>query len=166
VDEHEGLEEDDHDGCDLTNAINQKVLPFELQAAADSKRAPEFVYASPQLQQDLNALGQLTHPPTVLIRPIKTMVGYLVGDASGAGHGSSFLYTGDDYLDLVHGTWSDKASLRSSNFRELANLVRRVEQLLEHKKYWAGRNCLFLRTILLLSRFFTRAPQRHPTCTV
>jgi hypothetical protein len=59
------------------------------------------------------------------------MVGYLVGDASGSGHGLSFLHTGDKSLNLAHGTWSEEASQRSSNFRELANLVRRIEELAE-----------------------------------
>jgi hypothetical protein len=66
------------------------------------------------------------------------MVGYLVGDALGSGHGTSFLYTGRETLDLTHGTWGETAANRSSNFRELGNLVRWVEQLLEEGKISQG----------------------------
>jgi hypothetical protein len=62
----------------------------------------------------------------------------LVGDASGSGHGTSFLYTGGETLDLTHGTWGETAVNCLSNFRELGNLVHWVEQLLEEGKISRG----------------------------
>jgi hypothetical protein len=97
-------------------------------------KPPTFVYAVLRLHWDIDSLSRLTSgktPPALLVRPVKLMVGYLVGNASGSGHGSSFLHTGDESLNLAHGTWSEEASQRSSNFRELANLVRRIEELAE-----------------------------------
>jgi hypothetical protein len=123
----------EEDGCELTNTIDERIQPLELRGMDGVVKPPLFVIAAERLTQDVATLLKLTStpaPPAVMVRPTETMVGYLVGDASGAGHGTSFLYTGRDTLDLTHGTWGETAANRSSNFRELGNLVRRVEQLL------------------------------------
>jgi hypothetical protein len=132
---HEDMvDEEDDEGCELTNVVDDKILPLELRMTYGSLKPPAYVYAVPRLKQDVDSLARLTSletPPAILVRPVEVMVGYLVGDASGSGHGSSFLYTKDETLNLAHGTWSKEASQRSSNFRELANLVRRMEELSE-----------------------------------
>jgi hypothetical protein len=138
----EGLDEEDMDGCELSNVIDERIQPLvDDHGAPGQDKPPEFVQAVSRLQQDVDMLYRLTQsksPPAVLVRPVKVMVGYLVGDASGSGHGSSLLFTGEETLDCAHGTWSEEASQRSSNFRELANLVRRVEQLCDGGKLVRG----------------------------
>jgi hypothetical protein len=132
---------EDDDGCDLTNTIDEKIQPLELRGMDGLIKPPVYVIAVERLSQDVGTLLKLTStaaPPAVMIRPTECMVGYLVGDASGAGHGTSFLYTGRETLDLTHGTWGETASARSSNFRELGNLVRRVEQLLDENRIPRG----------------------------
>jgi hypothetical protein len=127
-------DDDDPDVFDLTNTLDERFFPVELRMRDRLTKPPTFVYAVPRLQWDIDSLSRLTRektPPAVLVRPVKIMVGYLVGDASGSGHGSSFLHTRNESLNLAHGTWSEEASQRSSNFRELANLVRRIEELAE-----------------------------------
>jgi hypothetical protein len=136
-------EDDEDDGCVLANTIDPKIQPEEFWGLDKGGRAtpPEYVTAVPRLKQDLDTLSRLTQtdaPPAVLVRPVKVMVGYLVGDASGSGHGTSFLYTGEETLNLAHGIWGEEAAQRSLNFRELANLVRRVEQLWEQHKLVCG----------------------------
>ena len=124
------------DGCELTNTVDERIQPLELRGMDGTVKPPLYVIAVERLAQDVATLVKLTGtptPPAVMIRPTESMVGYLVGDASGAGHGTSFLYTGRDTLNLTHGTWGETAANRSSNFRELGNLVRRVEQLLEEE---------------------------------
>ena len=119
-------EDDDPDGYELTNAIDDKLLPRELSEARRNPDAPAFVSPVPRLIQDIEALTLLTRapePPAVQVRPTQVIVGYLVGDASGMGHGCSFLHMGEETLNLSYGTWSEEATNRSSNFRELANLV-------------------------------------------
>ena len=135
------MDDEEGDGCEFTNTVDTKLLPEELWGTNEAEVPPEFVFAIPRLNQDIGSLHQLTisdTPPVVLVRPVQVMVGYLVGDASGSGHGSSFLCTGEKNLRLAHGTWSEEASNRSSNFREFANLVRRMEQLWEQKKLIRG----------------------------
>ena len=141
VAEQAEVDDEDYDGCWLTNTIDERIQPEELRGVEGRSDPPAFVESIPRLRQDIEALYNLTKsetPPIILIRPVKVMVGYLVGDASGSGHGSSFLYSEEKTLNLAHGTWSEEATQRSSNFRELANLVRRVEQLWKQGKLVRG----------------------------
>ena len=149
VADQEALDDHDDEGCDLTNTIDNKILPLELHPHTGDPKPPEYVTAAARLRKDVALLMRLTEPsapPAVLVRPVKIMVGYLVGDASGAGHGTSFLLTDNESLDLSHGAWCDEATNRSSNFRELANLVRRVEQLTNQGKLERGTEQLFVFT--------------------
>jgi hypothetical protein len=83
--------------------------------------------------------------PRKLICPTETAAAYLFGDASGAGFGTSLWLPDSDVLDLTYGTWRSEVSKQSSNFREFANFVRRVEQLLRDRKIRRGTE-LFLFT--------------------
>jgi hypothetical protein len=85
-----------------------------------------------------------------------------VGDASGSGHGTSFLYTGEETLDLAHGSWSKEASSRSSNFRELANLVRRVEQLIKQKRIERGTELFIFTDNFVTEAVFYKGAARSP----
>jgi hypothetical protein len=88
---------DQEDGCKLTNTIDERIQPLELRGMDGVVKPPLFEIAAERLAQDVATLLKLTSTPaplTVMVRPTESMVGYLVGDASGAGHGTSFLYTG------------------------------------------------------------------------
>jgi hypothetical protein len=88
--------------------------------------APKRVRAVARLSQDIEALLRLTKSDTpikVLVRPEKVVqVIYGFGDASGRGWGASILLP-DGSVYYKSGSWVEHLSKRSSNFRELANLV-------------------------------------------
>jgi hypothetical protein len=142
VTDQEDLDEFDSDGCVLADVIDYRIQSsLHSRDGSGEDKPPTFVLAVPRLWQDIDTLHRLSlseAPPVALVRPSRLMVGYLVGDASGAGHGTSFLSTGSEVIDCSHGSWSEEASARSSNFRELANLVRRVEQLWKNNKLERG----------------------------
>jgi hypothetical protein len=90
---------------------------------------PARVKAVPRLKDDLRALLTLTeseNPPLRLVRPsMVRSVRYGFGDASGAGFGSTFSAPGE--ILYRHGIWGNDDSGRSSNWRELTNLVETLE---------------------------------------
>jgi hypothetical protein len=135
-------EEDDYFDHPIDAAGVADLDGDELLGRNGESKAPKYVRAVPRLAFDVRALVAFTQselPPPVPIRPTQSAAAYLFGDASGAGHGTSLLVTNDANLDLAHGTWGEEASKnRSSNFRELGNLVRRVEQLLKEGKLVRG----------------------------
>ncbi|KAL7572454.1 hypothetical protein ACA910_006630 [Epithemia clementina (nom. ined.)] len=70
-------------------------------------------------------------PPHVLVRPeTQASAAMMFGDASGAGFGTSLWLQGSKHIHAKHGVWTRAYGGRSSNFRELYNLVARVEALL------------------------------------
>jgi hypothetical protein len=102
---------------------------------------PEFVPAAARLADDLAMLLKLTEDevtPRVTMRARETAVGYLFGDASGGGFGTSLWTKGSGMVDLTYGTRRSEMSKESSNFREFANFVRRVEQLMRDGKLKPG----------------------------
>jgi len=84
----------------------------------------------PRLRTDVQALMQLLDPELPPKRYILPRVGckvvYGFGDASGSGFGSSFEVDGG--ITYIHGQWDEEHRSRSSNFRELANVVYALEQ--------------------------------------
>jgi hypothetical protein len=98
---------------------------------------PEFVPQAERLADDLRMLLKLTEdeePPCVTVRSRETAVGYLFGNASGGDFETSLWTKGTGMVYLSYGTWRSKTSKESSNFREFANFVRRVEQLMRDGK--------------------------------
>lgn len=92
---------------------------------------PKSVKTVPRFQYDLDALlAFATHDyaPTRIVRPRgQIRVCYGFGDASGSGLGSSFkLKSG---LRIRFGVWGSDEDDKSSNFRELRNLVEALEDL-------------------------------------
>ena len=90
---------------------------------------PEKVRPVPRLLLDLKALHVLTEskqPPVLLVQTNRVyVVRYLFGDASGSGFGTTIL-TGNK-MAVEFGTWSEAGAANSSNFREFANLVMKLE---------------------------------------
>jgi hypothetical protein len=102
-------------------------LPYE--------KPPEWVEVKPRLKHDMQALMELTRhdePPDIPIRATNTKAMFLVGDASGAGFGSSSWEQGSDEVHADFGKWmEDVTDNESSNFREAANLVIRLKRMLK-----------------------------------
>jgi hypothetical protein len=95
----------------------------------NTNQHPSKVKAVPRLKDDLRALTSLTSseaPPLRLVRPCKVRsVRYGFGDASGSGFGSTFSAPGA--ILYRHGIWGDDGAGKSSNWRELTNLVETLE---------------------------------------
>ena len=91
---------------------------------------PSQVKPVPRLIHDMEALHTLTasdSAPVLLIHTSKVFVAkYVFGDASGAGFGTSW-YDGDN-LTTEFGTWTERGSSQSSNFREFSNFVIKLEK--------------------------------------
>ena len=103
-------------------------------------RPPNRVKMVPRMELDVAALEALTkdeRPPKRTLRPIKegAIARYYFGDASGAGFGMSGWTPGDDLIEVDFGSWDqNKMAKTSSNFRELANIVMKVEQMFAEGK--------------------------------
>ena len=96
--------------------------------------APEDVFLVFRLASDLQALDCLlmgNEPTRIPCRVKKTgWVAYGIGDASGDGFGAT-IHLGDD-LQFRYGQWVTAISEKSSNYRELRNLVDTLEGLCEN----------------------------------
>jgi hypothetical protein len=83
----------------------------------------------PRLKDDIRALSMFTdtkEPPNRVVRPNKSAtVVYSFGDASGSGFGSSFKI--GEEIRYLNGQWNEDHGSKSSNYRELANLVYSLE---------------------------------------
>ena len=101
---------------------------------------PKRVRMVSRMRFDIEALESLTSassPPRRMLRPDKqgATVRYFFGDASGAGFGMSGWTPGDHQVEVDFGAWDPKAMQgSSSNFRELANIVMKIEQLSEEDR--------------------------------
>ncbi|KAL7565773.1 hypothetical protein ACA910_010211 [Epithemia clementina (nom. ined.)] len=117
----------DEEGWRLGNA---KVESLEEEA-----NAPSGVRMVPRMEFDVQALEKLTQtdqPPECILRPCKlgARPQYCFADASGAGLGVSQWSPGDTHIEVDYGSWGDgKASNSSSNFRELGNIVQKIERM-------------------------------------
>ncbi|KAL7566076.1 hypothetical protein ACA910_009862 [Epithemia clementina (nom. ined.)] len=87
------------------------------------------------MKYNVVALERLTvtdNPPERLLRPNKrgSWARYYFADASGAGYGRSGWTPGDVAIEIDYGSWGDRiATTTSSNFRELGNIVKKIEDL-------------------------------------
>ena len=93
-------------------------------------QAPVEVKAVPRLESDIEALQVLTksrEPPLRRVRCRKTTLAYYgFADASGRGFGATFQIGNEIFYE--YGQWSSEVSeKRSSNWRELDNLVETME---------------------------------------
>ena len=90
---------------------------------------PKSVKAVPRLKNDVRALMEMTKaekPPVIVINTPKLYIAkYGFGDASGGGFGTTL--EEDGKIEVLAGTWNEKGSKKSSNFRELSNFVIRLE---------------------------------------
>jgi hypothetical protein len=119
----------DEDGWKNTSTVKAACETMEQE------EAPRFVRAVPRLMKDLEVLLYFTSakkPPKVPVRPTGAAVClYMFGDASGSGSGISLWVQGQGTIYTAHGSWTDDTSAKSSNFRELYNLVLKIEELVK-----------------------------------
>ena len=117
----------DDEGWKLATAHVQKKVDVEKDASPYDY--PNEVAAVPRLMNDLKDLESMTESETAPIVVVRSKQIYLVryefGDASGGGFGSSI--TSPTGIRIHMGTWNERGSEKSSNFRELGNLVMRLE---------------------------------------
>jgi len=108
--------------------------------------APENVVPVPRLASDIAALVELTvplQPPKHTIRSKASLsVAYGFGDASGQGFGCGVQV--DERFHYRFGNWATAESEKSSNYRELNNLVLGLES-------WAQENLINHREIFLFT---------------
>ena len=120
----------------------EKVKHREGPELRSKKGHPVWSKAVPRLKDDLIALMRLTRyedPPMIPVRPTNSEACYVVGDASGAGFGSSSYNARSKVVEAEYGTWvSTVTNDRSSNFREAANLAGRIKRMLEEQKIPRG----------------------------
>ena len=95
--------------------------------------APITVKAVPRFRDDVEALLELSavqEPPHRKVRCFRTGRAYYgFGDASSKGFGSTLQFSDDVYYE--YGQWSAEISEKSSNWRELKNLVKGIKYACE-----------------------------------
>ena len=122
--------------------LNEKDRRAVIRKRERELHAPPKVKQAPRFKDDVKALVRLTdqeHPPKILARPTSgAKVAMIFADASGEGFGSSLWIYGGSTVDTEHGLWTREYGSRSSNFRELYNLVLRLERLVQDGKLPEG----------------------------
>ncbi|KAL7565457.1 hypothetical protein ACA910_020840 [Epithemia clementina (nom. ined.)] len=121
-----------------------------------------------RFNNDIHALQMLTEsfePPCVLVRPeSKALATMMFGDASGAGFVTSLWLQGSKHVHAEHVVWTRAYGGQSSNFRELYNLVARVEALVLEGELVCGTELfIFIQTTLQWNWPFT-AERPGPSC--
>ena len=108
----------------------------EWKQAYDSADTPERVKPISRFAQDLLALEELTRaetPPRRRVRPRGCAVAHFsFGDASGAGFGYASWQPNQTGVQYTFGLWcQDVSEASSSNYRELLNIVLKLEAMEE-----------------------------------
>jgi hypothetical protein len=120
----------------LSREIREMMEQGDDVTVPEPPDAPKMVKAKARLIEcDLPALARLfapTTPPKRLIRARKVVeVYYGFGDASQDGFGFNIQESDGDTVHYRFGQWCDEVSESTSNYRELYNLVCRLEEMVE-----------------------------------
>jgi hypothetical protein len=100
-----------NDGWRLTNTIDDRLE--DKVARQGGLEPPKFVKEAARLFDDLKMLRALTEmrePPRVPVRATETAAGYMFGDASGGGFGTSLWSNETWMIDLTYGTSGSETS--------------------------------------------------------
>ena len=123
----------DEEGWRLKSKERNELLNDDEVRKIVQGPAPKTVRKARRFDDDVRAMSALTaseQPPKLLARPKKgASVVIIFGDASGEGFGSSLWVYGSEDVETEHGLWTREYGARSSNFRELYNLILRLESL-------------------------------------
>jgi hypothetical protein len=96
----------------------------------------------PRLKQDLEVLLNFMSSeksPKVPVRPTGAAVClYMFGNASGSGLGVLLWVAREGTVYTAHDSWTEDTSNKSSNFRELYNLVLKIEELVKNRTIKQG----------------------------
>jgi hypothetical protein len=105
-------------------------LPRSQPLVGPYPPAPSHVMAVPRFRDDVQALLQLfsaLDPPTCYVRSKRIhSVQYGYADASGGGFGNTL--GSKEAITYTHGIWDAEGSAKSSNYRELSNIVTTLEE--------------------------------------
>lgn len=155
----------DDDGWKLTEAELQAALAEDttpIESPGPGKQSargcspPPRVKPVKRLEKDLQGIEQLTEPELPPFQPIRSKHIYVAKygfvDASGSGFGSSLgLCEG---VRVRHGIWGRDVNSRSSNYRELRNLVESVEEEVKAKRLEGSELFLFTDNFVAENAFF------------
>jgi hypothetical protein len=89
-------------------------------------------------------------------------VWFAFDDASGKGFGVSLWVTGTDGIDVCYGTWDQKVSDESSNYREFLNLVLQIEKLSEKGLIARGTEIFIFTDNWVTEQCFFKGTSRSP----
>jgi hypothetical protein len=121
---------------DISEVKKEFELIMNEYLAEGDKDAPLRVKAVKRLRMDLNSMLKIMESPTPPLRLIRgpglAYVLYGFGDASGAGFGLS--WESSEGTRYRFGVWGKDTSGRSSNYRELKNLVDSLFEISEEQK--------------------------------
>ncbi|KAL7555953.1 hypothetical protein ACA910_015251 [Epithemia clementina (nom. ined.)] len=112
-----------------------RVGDYKVECETQSSTVPKRVRMVKHMTFDVKALEDLTQseiPPERMLRPCKhgARARYVFADASGAGLGTSEWGPGNMEVQVDYGAWGlELAEGTSSNFRELANIVFKIERM-------------------------------------
>jgi hypothetical protein len=79
---------------------------------------------------------------------------YMFGDASGSGFGVSLWMAGQGTVYTAHGSWTEATLNKSSNFRELYNLVLKIEELVKDGTIPSGNEIFVFTNHFVAERAF------------
>jgi hypothetical protein len=150
----------DEDGWHNTSTVEQKC------AIDEREKPPRFVKMVPRLRQDIEVLMGFTEaekPPRVPVRPTGAAVCmYMFGDASGSGFGVWLWVAGQGTVYTAHGSWSEATSRKSSNYRELYNLVLKIEELVKDGTIPRGTEIFVFTDNFVAERAFYHGSAKSP----
>ncbi|KAL7563889.1 hypothetical protein ACA910_013215 [Epithemia clementina (nom. ined.)] len=112
-----------------------RVGEVKMECETQQSQAPKHVRMISRLIFDVEALENLTRSDVLLERLLQPnamggQVRYIFADASGSGLGTSDWTPGAMDIELTYGSWgTQNASSTSSKFRELANIIFKIEKL-------------------------------------
>jgi hypothetical protein len=146
----------------------------ELLEEQDNSEAPKEVTPVPRFRSGINFLKFLTQPeepPCISVRPeASSTIAFIFGDASGHGFGTSEWVKkseegpGDDTIDGDYGTWTKEVTRKSSsNFRELLNLVLKLERMAQEGRLDKCIEIFMFTDNMVAEQAFFRGTSRSPT---
>lgn len=157
----------DDEGWRMTS-IPDSLLQEKLGVGewSNSDKAPERVEQVPRFGDDVRALKAFTDfevPPRLLARPTKaSVIIFIFADASGHGFGTSIWLLGEDTIGIGEGVWNLLYRNKSSNYREMYNIVLKLEEALISNEIPRGAEVFAFTDNQVTERAFYRGTSSSP----